>query len=211
MNPEKLRVRRLYDTQAGVYDRMSRGLEWLGLRALRREVFGRARGAVLDVAVGTGLNLPFYGPAVTDVTAIDLSPGMLERAGRRSARLRVPVRLETGDAEQLPFPDRSFDTVASALSTCTFPDPLGALREMGRVCRTDGRILLLEHGRSRVAWMGRFQDRRAARHAELLGCHWNREPLDLVRQAGLRVVHARRIFFGIFHLIEAAPPDASNR
>jgi ubiquinone/menaquinone biosynthesis C-methylase UbiE len=211
MNPEKLRVRRLYDTQAGVYDRMSRGLEWLGLRALRREVFGRARGAVLDVAAGTGLNLPFYGPAVTAVTAIDLSPGMLERARRRSARLRAPVRLETGDAEQLPFPDRSFDTVASALSTCTFPDPLGALREMGRVCRTDGRILLLEHGRSRVAWMGRFQDRRAERHAELLGCHWNREPLALVRQAGLHVVRARRAFFGIFHLIEAAPPHASNR
>jgi hypothetical protein len=76
---------------------------------------------------------------------------------------------------------------------------------MGRVCRPDGHILLLEHGRSSMTWVGRVQDRYAERHARRLGCHWNCEPLDLVRQAGLRVVRCQRHFFGIYHVIEAAP------
>ncbi|MBI3583112.1 MAG: class I SAM-dependent methyltransferase [Nitrospinae bacterium] len=106
------------------------------------------------------------------------------------------------DAESLAFPDRSFDTVVSSLTLCTFSDPLAALNEMARVCRKDGRILLLEHGRSSHEWLGRWQDRKAKGHAEILGCHWNREPLNLIQQVGLKVYSIRRIFFGIFHLIE---------
>lgn len=76
---------------------------------------------------------------------------------------------------------------------------------MARACRAEGKILLLEHGRSDREWLGRFQDRRADSFAKPLGCHWNREPLELVKQAVLKVVRARRAFFGIFHLIEAMP------
>jgi ubiquinone/menaquinone biosynthesis C-methylase UbiE len=91
------------------------------------------------------------------------------------------------------------------LSTCTFPDPIQALREMSRVCRRDGRILLVEHGRSDRGWAARYQDRRAEAHARMIGCHWNREPLELVRQAGLQVTRADRRFLGVFHSIEARP------
>jgi methyltransferase OMS1 len=80
-----------------------------------------------------------------------------------------------------------------------------ALEEMARVCRTDGKIVLLEHGRSNREWLGRWQDKRADRHAKQLGCHWNRETLELVRQAGLKVQNSRRVFFGVFHQIEAVP------
>ena len=74
-----------------------------------------------------------------------------------------------------------------------------------RVCRADGRVLLLEHGRSNREWLARWQDRHADQFAKPLGCHWNREPLELVRQAGLKVNNSRRVFFGVFHRIEAAP------
>jgi hypothetical protein len=76
---------------------------------------------------------------------------------------------------------------------------------MARVCRTDGRVLLLEHGRSDREWLGRWQDRREDSFAKQLGCHWNRKPLDLVRKAGLKINNSRRVFFGIFHHIEAVP------
>ena len=97
----------------------------------------------------------------------------------------------------------SFDTVVSSLTTCTFPNPVAALQDMARVCRTNGKILLLEHGRSNREWLGRLQDRRADRHAQQLGCHWNREPLKLVREAGLKVSNSQRLFFGVFHRIAA--------
>ena len=201
----KQEIRAKYEAVAGLYDRMEAVVEWLGVRALRRDVFGRARGRVLEVAIGTGKNLPFYPPQVEAIVGVDLSPAMLEVARHRAAKLPVEVELLEADAEALPFPDAAFDTVASALSTCTFPDPVQALREMRRVCRPDGQILLLEHGRSRSPWLARFQDRRADAHARMLGCRWNREPLQLVHDAGLAVLDARRVFFGIFHLIVATP------
>jgi ubiquinone/menaquinone biosynthesis C-methylase UbiE len=130
---------------------------------------------------------------------------MLDIARQRAKKLGIDVSFLLMDAENLAFPDRSFDTVVDSLSLCTFPDPLIALKEMARVCRSEGRILLLEHGRSDSEWLGCWQDRRADKHAKQLCCHWNREPLDLVRQAGLKLISARRTFFGILHVIEAAP------
>lgn len=198
-------IRRKYDDFAGTYARVERVQDvLLGTRRLRRRVFGRARGAVLEVAAGTGGNFAHYGRQCR-VSAVDMSPRMLEIAGRRAASLGLDVELRTMDAGALEFADDTFDTVTSSLSLCTFSDPVVALREMGRVCRPAGRILLLEHGRSDREWLGRFQDRRAQAHAQPLGCHWNRRPLDLLDLAGLRVITARRTLLGVFHEIEAAP------
>ena len=108
-------------------------------------------------------------------------------------------------AEALPFPDHSFDTVVDSMSLCTFSDPVQALREVARVCRLDGRLLFLEHGRSDRGWLGRLQDRRATRHAERRGCDWNREPLELVRQADPKVMQSYRTFLGILYEVEARP------
>jgi ubiquinone/menaquinone biosynthesis C-methylase UbiE len=110
------------------------------------------------------------------------------------------------DAEQLEFPDGSFDTVVSTLSTCTFPNPVKALREMKRVCQPDGLILLLEHGHSNFPWLARFQDRHEYQHyQEHAGCRWNQDSLDLVQSAGIRVLNSKRSILGMFHSIEAAP------
>jgi ubiquinone/menaquinone biosynthesis C-methylase UbiE len=130
---------------------------------------------------------------------------MLAVARARAARLSRDVVFLEMAMQALTLPDRSFDTVVSSLSLCTFPDPVAALRERGSVCRPEGQILLLEHGRSQQPWLARLQDRRADRHAKHLGCQWNREPLLLVRQARLQVVDSRRYFLGIFHLIRARP------
>ena len=136
---------------------------------------------------------------------MDLSSEMLNVARERAARLSIDIGFSLVDAEVLPFADHSFDTVVSSLSACTLPNPALAFQEMARVCRTGGKILLLEHGRSDREWLARFQDRHADRFAEPLGCHWNREPLGLIRDAGLKIIQGRRNFFGIFHRIEAEP------
>src|SRR5688572_3727570 len=196
-----------YDRFAPWYDWLEGILNVLGLSGLRRRLLRRTSGNVLEVAVGTGKNLTYY-PRDCRIIALDLSNEMLNVARNKAAKLSVHVSFSVADAEALPFPDKSFDTVVSSLSTCTFPNPVAALEEMARVCRADGKILLLEHGRSDREPIGRWQDRHADQFAKPLGCHWNREPLELTRKAGLTVVKSRRNFVGIFHRIEAEPPRA---
>ena len=193
-----------YDRCARWYDYVEGVLDFLGLRRLRQAVFSKPLGKVLEVAVGTGKNLCYY-RSDCQIIALDLSTEMLNVARNRAAELFVHVSFLVADAEALPFPEKSFDTVVSSLSTCTFPDPVAALVEMARVCRTDGKVLLLEHGRSDREWLGRWQDRHADQFAKPLGCNWNREPLELAKNAGLTIIRVQRSFFGIFHRIEAAP------
>ncbi|HXV84719.1 MAG TPA: methyltransferase domain-containing protein [Candidatus Binatia bacterium] len=195
---------RKYDQFAHWYDWVEGIPDLLGVRQLRRRLLRRASGKVLEVAVGTGKNLYYY-PGNCRISAVDVSGEMLSVARKRAAKLSLDVSFLSADAEALPFPDKSFDTVVSSLTTCTFPNPVVALHEMARICRPQGRVLLLEHGRSDREWLGQLQDRRADRHARQLGCHWNREPLELVRQAGLKITESQRVFFGIFHEISAEP------
>jgi ubiquinone/menaquinone biosynthesis C-methylase UbiE len=193
-----------YNRFAHWYDFVEGIPDLLGVSRLRQRLLQQASGKVLEVAVGTGKNLPYYSRSCK-ITAVDLSPKMLDVARKRVAKLSIDVSFFLADAEAMPFPDKSFDTVVSSLTTCTFPNPVIALREMARVCRTEGKILLLDHGRSDREWLGRLQDSRDEPHAKQLGCHWNREPLEIAREAGLTVLAAWRTFFGIFHLIQAKP------
>ena len=193
------------------YDRFARWYDWvegvpdrLGVSRLRRQLFRRASGKVLEVAAGTGKNLAYYPPDCR-LVALDLSTEMLKVARDRAAKLSMHVMFLVADAEKLPFRDSSFATVISSLSTCTFPHPVAALNEMARVCSMTGKVLLLEHGRSDRERIGRWQDRHADRFAKAVGCHWNREPLRLLREAGLKVIGVRRTFWGMFHQIEAEP------
>jgi ubiquinone/menaquinone biosynthesis C-methylase UbiE len=191
-----------YDRFARWYDHVEGVLDLLGLRTLRRSVLSEASGKVLEVAVGTGKNLCYY-PQGCRIIAVDVSAAMLNHA--RTTKLSLNASFLLADAEALPFSDKNFDTVVSSLTTCTFPNPVAALREMARVCRTDGKIFLLEHGRSNRGWLARFQDRHADQVAKPLGCHWNGEPRELAREAVSRSLSGRRFFYGIFHVIEATP------
>ncbi len=193
-------IRRAYDRYASWYDRLEWLLEALLLRRLRRRLLARAHGRVLDVAGGTGANLPWL-PSGCRVTLADLSAGMIAVARRKSRRIPV-ADLMVAAAERLPFADAVFDTVVTSLATCTFADPVAAAREMSRVCRPGGRILLLEHGRSGRAWLARWQDRHAEAHARRLGCWWNRDPIAVVRAAGLEPKVVERRLAGALYAID---------
>jgi ubiquinone/menaquinone biosynthesis C-methylase UbiE len=197
-------IRRRYDGVAGaehIASEFFREKILLGSR-MRRRIFGRARGRILDVACGTGENFTAYRQSGNTFTAIELSAVMLEAARDRARRLGMTVDLRVMDAQHLEFADASFDTVVSAMSTCTFPDPTAALHEMQRVCKPDGRILLFEHGRSTWGPIARWQDRTALRMYARAGCRANQDPLDVVRAAGLNMIWIRRALLGVFHLIE---------
>lgn len=175
----------------------------LGVARQRKQLISKAQGKILDVACGTGLNFPMF-PEAGEITAIDLSPRMLEIAQQKAAMLNLNVQVKVMDAQKLEFPDGSFDTVTSTLSTCTFPDPVQALREMRRVCLTDGLILLLEHGHSSMPWLANYQDRHVLQHYQQnAGCRWNQDPLDLVQAAGLKILSSKRFGLGLFHAIVA--------
>lgn len=177
----------------------------LGVARLRKNLLSKATGKILEVACGTGQNLPLFAPN-SEITAVDLSVKMLEVARANATRHELNVNLAIMDAEHLEFRDGSFDTVVSTLSTCTFPDPVKALQEMKRVCRPNGLILLMEHGHSNVRWLANFQDRNEYQHyEEHAGCRWNQDPLDLVRLAGIKIVKSKRNILGMFHSIEAKP------
>lgn len=200
-------IRDAYAGCAHWFDR----LDWLDHKLTgryRRQLFGTASGRVLDVACGTGANFPYLPPTV-DLVGIDISPEMLAKAATRLETLEVDGTLREMDAQALDFPDDSFETVLSSLSTCTFPDPIAALQEMDRVCKPDGRILLLEHGRSDVGPLARFQDWRADAHYETAGCRWNQEPLALLLQAELPVREVHKRALGIITMIEARPSRES--
>ncbi|WP_129112871.1 class I SAM-dependent methyltransferase [Halegenticoccus tardaugens] len=196
-------IARIYDEEASLVERLGPIDRFLTGR-YRRLTFSRASGRVLDVACGTGANFPYL-PADVELTGVDLSEEMLAAASRRAAKLDLDADLRVMDASDLDFPDDSFDAVISSLSTCTFPDPGAVLREMARVCEPDGRILLLEHGRSSAGPVARFQDWRAEAHFERMGCRWNQEPTAVVREAGLAVRRVRRGALGILTAMEVDP------
>jgi len=201
------------DQLQGAYDGIADGYEkrvWfdqniLGVARQRKQLMSRAHGKILDVACGTGLNFPFFQPA-SEITAVDLSQRMLDEARRKAANLNLKIQTHVMDAKKLEFADGSFDTVTSTLSTCTFPDPIQALGEMKRVCRTGGLILLLEHGHSNLTWLANFQDRNVLPHYQQnAGCRWNQDPLELVKAAGLHILQDKRFGLGMFHAITATP------
>ena len=177
----------------------------LGVARLRRELMSQASGRILDVACGTGSNFAHF-PAGCEVVGMDLSEGMLKMAQATTDALGRRVDLRLMNVEKLSFPEHSFDSVVSAISTCTFPNPVQALKEMKRVCRPEGKILLLEHGRSAVGLLAAHQDKTAEAHYHAhAGCRWNQDPLKLAKAAGLQLNRVTRAKLGVFYLIQARP------
>ncbi len=198
-------VRRHYDRSAGSYDRIISWAEKVLFGGGREWVCSRARGQILEIAVGTGRNFPFY-PEDVSLTGIELSPKMLDVARRRARELGREAELRVGDAQNLPFPDASFDTVVATLALCTIPDDRRAVIEAARVLRPDGRLLLLEHVRSPVLPV-RMVQRVLDPLAILIDHdHLLREPLRHVEDAGLAVERLERSKWGIVERLAARKP-----
>jgi ubiquinone/menaquinone biosynthesis C-methylase UbiE len=175
-----------------LYDACVHPQELLGVWKLRARTVGPAEGRVLEVGVGTGLNLRHYRKA-RELVGIDPDPILLRRARKRARRVAFPVRLELGDTQTLAFPDASFDTVVATFVFCTVPDAPRGLRELRRVVRPGGSIRMLEHVRSLRPWVAKVQDWVEPVWVRVLaGCHPNRDTVRMVREAGIEVTGLRR-------------------
>lgn len=207
MVTETDRVRAIQDRDARGYDRQMTFFERVLFGDGRRWVCSQAEGDVLEVAVGTGRNLPFYDGAVR-LTGIELSPEMLAIATRRARELGRGADLRLGDAQALTFADETFDTVVITLALCTIPDERQALREVHRVLRPGGRLLGLEHVRSPsppVRAVQRALDPLSVRFA---ADHLLREPLDHLSTVGFEVDRVERSKLGIVARIAARKRSA---
>ena len=193
---ETARVRKIYDRNAPRYDRTITFFERVLFRDARRWVCSRATGDVLEIAIGTGLNLPHYAPDVR-LTGIELSPAMLERARGRAADLGRDADLRVGDATALEFPDDSFDTVVSTFTLCTIPDARAAVGEVRRALRPGGRFVLAEHVRSPSAPVRAGQRLLNPLTVRFQGDHLLREPLDYLREHGFTIEKVERYGLGI--------------
>lgn len=154
----------------------------------RQRAIGAADGRVLEIGVGSGLNLPLYGSGASGVCAIDPSPELLEVARRRIAEAVVPVWLLRASGEQLPFGDASFDTVVMTWTLCSIPHPIAALGEMRRVLKPTGKLTFVEHGLSPEPGVARWQHRLTPLWKRVSGgCHLDRKMDELIRAAGFRL------------------------
>ncbi len=153
----------------------------------RRLVVPEARGAVLEVGVGTGLNFALYRD-VDSLAGVDPDPYMLERARPRAAALPFPTELHQAGAERMPFADARFDTAVVTFTLCTIPDPAAALAEVRRVLKPGGRLLFVEHTRSSQRLCAALQNAITPLWKRMCGgCHMNRRAVELVDAAGFRV------------------------
>lgn len=200
------RTRARYARIAPIYDATELFAE-RRYRPWRRELWSLARGPrILEIGVGTGKNMPFY-PAGAEVTAVDLTPAMLERARRRAARLGLDVELRTGDVQALDLPDHRFDTAVATFVFCSVPDPVLGLRELARVVKTGGRILLLEHVRPDRPFLGALMDLLNPLTVRLVGVNVNRRTVENVERSGLLLEDVDDLWrAGIFKRIVARPP-----
>ncbi|KQL49826.1 methyltransferase type 11 [Brevibacillus choshinensis] len=188
---------------ATLYDIFMAPFEQIGVEEIRKQLIGKATGSVLEIGTGTGLNFPYYQHA-KKVDALEPNPNMRNKSYKRAKSAKYPITVLEGSAEILSFPDNTFDSIVGTLVFCTIPNPELALKEMRRVCKPDGQILLFEHVRSHHAVLGRVQDRLTPLWKRLCdGCHLNRDTLGLVKREGWKVTRTQRYFKNIFVVIEA--------
>lgn len=195
-------LREVWDRYAPRYDRDIGFFERIQFSGGREWVCPQATGDVLEVAIGTGLNLPHY-PADVRLTGLDLSPAMLGIARTRAAELGREVELHEGDAQAMPFPDESFDTVVCTLGLCGVPDERAAIAEMHRVLRPGGKLLLLDHVGShhRIVHFGQSLLEKLS--VRMCGDYQTRRPLPLVEQAGFVVQRQERLKLGMVERVAA--------
>lgn len=180
-------VRRKYDRVAWMYDFMESPMEVFSFSAFRRDLLSQARGKILEIGVGTGKNLPWYPPGA-DLTGIDVSPRMLERARKKAEERGMHPRLEVMDVEKMAFPDRTFDTTVSTFVFCSVLHPQRGLAEIRRVLKKGGTALFLEHVRSENTLAGAVMDLVNPVINALVGPHINRRTVDFIEEAGFEIL-----------------------
>ncbi len=178
-------TRARYNRIAPIYDLLE-ALSEGRFKPWREKLWGQATGHILEVGVGTGKNFPYH-PRGAKITGIDLADQMLARARERAQKLGESIDLREGDAQALDFPDNSFDTAAATFVFCSVPDPVRGLRELNRVVKPGGKILLLDHVRIDQPIIGLVMDWVDPLVSRLWGAHINRRTVENVQRAGLDI------------------------
>jgi len=189
---------KIYDATWGrgfsaLYDRAFEATEEAGLRDMRRDLLAQARGRVLELGAGTGLNLELYPEGIESLTLTEPDPHMTKQLRKKLAESDRSAELVEAPAEKLPFDDDSFDTAVVTLVLCTVPDQTAALEEIRRVLKPDGQFLFLEHVRSRNPSLAKWQDRLEGPWRFLGdGCHCNRDTVSTISAAGFKLGDVER-------------------
>lgn len=195
-------TRKRYNRMARVYDLVEGTVERSRYSRWRELLWSRVEGKrVLEVGVGTGKNFAYY-PADSEVTAIDLSEKMLARARKRARRQNIEVALLQMDVQEMKFDDETFDSVVSTFVFCSVPDPVQGLREVKRVSRTGGKIILLEHVLSANRVLAGIMNLANPLVVRMIGANINRPTVQNVAISGLEVEKVADLAMGIFKLIE---------
>jgi ubiquinone/menaquinone biosynthesis C-methylase UbiE len=187
---------------AAVYDPFLWLGEIAGMRRRRSTLVGRARGRVVEIGAGTGLNIAHYPDGIADLVLTEPEPGMRRKLARRLQRHARVARIVDAPAENLPLADESVDTVVSTLALCTVNDPERALREIARVLRPDGQLLFIEHVRSSSRFLAASQDKLVQPWRRFAGgCICNRPTLDLMRACGFAVAADDAVWRGMPRIV----------
>lgn len=193
MSKQTETIKRRYNRIAPVFNTMDKMVR----PSWRKEMLAKAEGEVLEVGIGTGANLSFYPSAVTYVTGIDFSSKMIKLAKEEAEKAPVPVKLMEMDAEEMDFPDASFDTVVTACVLCSVPDPVQGLKEIKRVLKPGGKVLMLEHMRSEHVVLGKLMDIINPIIVRMWGANINRKTIENIQAAGLKVKQEKQLMGSI--------------
>ena len=192
-----------WDNAARTFDLMNRGIE-LRYGEKKREWFSRSYGRTLLVAVGTGLDLQYF-PSGQKVVGIDISSKMLSKAKEKTGHCTAAVEFVRADVQRLGFGDSSFDSAVTSCTFCSVPDPVQGLKEIRRVMKPGGTLLMFEHVRSDIFWMGPMMDV-LTRLSRKFGPDLNRRTGENIRKAGFRLTRQINVYLDMVKLFEAVNP-----
>ena len=206
MHAQDIDTERKWDAASRTLDLMSFA-EDRRIGPYKRRLFAKMRGATLMVAAGTGNDFKFFPPNM-HVVSIDISPKMLERAARKVPAYSGTIELRKMDVCNLDFPDSSFDTIATAFTFCSVPKPIKGLRELCRVLKPDGQIIMIEHVRSAIGPLGIFMDFMTPLTSRI-GPSLNRDTVGNVQKAGFRLRRVENVYLDVVKIIEAVPDNGT--
>ena len=199
MNPQTERIKKRYNRVAVVFDLLEKPMESFS-SSWRKEIVKEVYGKVLEVGVGTGKNIPYYDPSL-EIVAIDFSKKMLEKARQKYEATAPHVTFLEMDVQQLGFADNSFDCVLTSCVFCSVPFPVQGLKEIRRVCKPGGKVVMLEHVRSQNKWIGPLMDVINPIPLYLYGANINRDTVANLKKAGFQNITVTNLWADIFKKI----------
>lgn len=194
---ESLKVKKRYDRFSHFYDASEAIIEKGLFGKWRMKTISNLKGKILEIGVGTGKNLQYYSDEV-ELTAIDISPGMLKKARNKAKKLNLKADLHLMDAQKLEFEDETFDYVISTFVLCSVPDPVVTLKEMTRVLKPDGKIITLDHVLSKNKIVAIWENIHNPITVRLFGFNVNRDTYNNMKKAGLEITDENIAFLDVF-------------